>query len=112
MNVFNDGDSISERTTPQPAGHLPTSDRRSRHGRPPSKWLRSLSADEIRIWLKTVRVPEAGVSGMTYWEHLTRDHMFHAERSKASSRPSKRCCTERHISDTNTAQARGARLLQ
>jgi hypothetical protein len=55
---------------------LPASTRRARHGRPPSKWLRSLNADEIRIWLKTVKVPEAGVSGMTYWEHLTRDHAF------------------------------------
>ena len=52
--------------------------RRSRHGRPPSKWLRSLHAEEIRIWLKTIDVPEAGVSGMTYWEHLTRDHSFDA----------------------------------
>ncbi len=50
--------------------------RRARHGRPPSKWLRSLNADEIRIWLKTVEVPEADVSGMTFWEHLTRDHSF------------------------------------
>jgi len=50
--------------------------RRARHGRPPSKWLRSLNADELRIWLKTIDVPEAGVEGMTYWEHLTRDHSF------------------------------------
>jgi hypothetical protein len=49
---------------------------RARHGRPPSKWLRSLNADELRIWLRTIDVPEAGVSGMTYWEHLTRDHSF------------------------------------
>jgi hypothetical protein len=55
---------------------LPMPSRRARHGRPPSKWLRSLDADELRIWLKTVEVPEAGVSGMTYWEHLTRDHAF------------------------------------
>jgi hypothetical protein len=58
--------------------HLPTTDCRARHGRPPSQWLRSLEADEIRIWLKSIKVPEAGVSGMTYWEHLTRDHMFDA----------------------------------
>jgi hypothetical protein len=58
--------------------HLPTSECRARHGRPPSQWLRSLQADEIRIWLKSINVPEAGVSGMTYWEHLTRDHMFDA----------------------------------
>ena len=58
-----------ERRQPQPQ-------RKSRHGRPPSKWLRSLSADELRVWLKTIEVPEAGVSGMTYWEHLTRDHSF------------------------------------
>jgi hypothetical protein len=54
--------------------------RRARHGRPPSKWLRSLNADEIRIWLKTIKVPEAGVSGMTYWTHLTRDHSFDPDR--------------------------------
>ncbi|HEY2413542.1 MAG TPA: hypothetical protein VGI40_14930 [Pirellulaceae bacterium] len=58
--------------------HLPTTECRARHGRPPSQWLRSLQADEIRIWLKSINVPEAGVSGMTYWEHLTRDHMFDA----------------------------------
>jgi len=56
--------------------HHPHPKRRARHGRPPSKWLRSLNADELRIWLKTIDVPEAGVSGMTYWEHLTRDHSF------------------------------------
>lgn len=50
--------------------------RRARHGRPPSRWLRSLHADELRIWLKTIDVPAAGVSGMTFWEHLTRDHSF------------------------------------
>jgi hypothetical protein len=54
----------------------PNSLRRARHGRPPSRWLRSLRADELRIWLKTIDVPEAGVSGMTFWEHLTRDHSF------------------------------------
>lgn len=58
------------------ADRRPSPKRRSRHGRPPSKWLRSLHADEISIWLKTIEVPEAGVSGMTYWEHLTRDHSF------------------------------------
>jgi hypothetical protein len=55
-----------------------TDTRRARHGRPPSKWLRSLNADELRIWLTSVDPPEAGVSGMTFWEHLTRDHMFEA----------------------------------
>jgi hypothetical protein len=59
--------------------------RRSRHGRPPSKWLRSLHADEISIWLKTIEVPEAGVSGMTYWEHLTRDHSFDAAKIEGLS---------------------------
>jgi hypothetical protein len=56
--------------------HEPHPKRRARHGRPPSKWLRSLHADELRIWLKTIDPPEAGVSGMTFWEHLTRDHSF------------------------------------
>ena len=55
---------------------LPIATRRERHGRPPSKWLRSLRTDEIRIWLKTIKVPDADVSGMTFWEHLTRDHSF------------------------------------
>ena len=54
----------------------PTPNRKARHGLPPSKWLRSLQADELRIWLRTVEVPEADVSGMTYWTHLTRDHLF------------------------------------
>jgi hypothetical protein len=59
-----------------PVVHQPNPARRMRHGRPPSKWLRSLHADELRIWLKTIDVPEAGVEGMTYWVHLTRDHSF------------------------------------
>ncbi len=54
--------------------------RKARHGRPPSKWLRSLHAEELRIWMKTIEVPEAGVSGMTFWTHLTRDHSFDAEK--------------------------------
>ena len=58
----------------------PNGMRRARHGRPPSRWLRSLHADELRIWLKTIDVPEAGVSGMTFWEHLTRDHSFNPDR--------------------------------
>ena len=58
----------------------PSARRRSRHGRPPSRWLRSLHADELRIWLKTIDLPEAGVSGMTFWEHLTRDHFFDPQR--------------------------------
>lgn len=60
--------------------HKPDPQRRARHGRPPSKWLRSLRTDELRIWLKTIDVPEAGVSGMTFWEHLTRDHFFIPDR--------------------------------
>ncbi len=59
---------------------VPNAWRRARHGRPPSRWLRSLHADELRIWLKTIDPPEAGVSGMTFWEHLTRDHSFDATR--------------------------------
>ena len=56
--------------------HGPNSARRARHGRPPSKWLRSLHADELRVWLGTIDVPEAGVEGVTYLVHLTRDHSF------------------------------------
>jgi hypothetical protein len=59
---------------------VPNAWRRARHGRPPSRWLRSLHADELRIWLATIDPPEAGVSGMTFWEHLTRDHSFDATR--------------------------------
>ncbi len=62
------------------ARHQPNPKFRARHGRPPSKWLRSLNAEELRIWLKTIDPPEAGVSGMTFWEHLTRDHSFSAEK--------------------------------
>jgi hypothetical protein len=58
------------------AKHPPKEKLRNRHGRPPSKWLRSLNAEELRVWLRTIDVSEAGVSGMTYWEHLTRDHSF------------------------------------
>jgi hypothetical protein len=60
----------------EPAPFMPDATRQARHGRPPSRWLRSLNADELRIWLKTIDVPEAGVEGMTYWTHLTRDHFF------------------------------------
>lgn len=56
--------------------------RRARDGRPPSKWLRSLYADELRLWLPEVDVPDVGVSGMTVWTHLTRDHGFDATRIK------------------------------
>jgi hypothetical protein len=53
--------------------------RRENGGRPPSQWLRSLNTQQLREWLKTIDVPEAGVEGMTYAEHLTRDHSFDAE---------------------------------
>ncbi len=52
--------------------------RHAREGRPPSKWLRSLYAEELRLWLPEIDVPEVGVSGMTVWTHLTRDHRFDA----------------------------------
>jgi hypothetical protein len=64
----------------QPGEHPPSATRRARHGRPPSKWLRSLDADELRVWLKTIDVPEASVEGMTYLTHLTRDHFFDADK--------------------------------
>jgi hypothetical protein len=54
--------------------------RRARDGRPPSKWLRSLYAEELRLWLPDIDVPDVGVSGMTVWTHLTRDHRFDADR--------------------------------
>lgn len=49
-------------------------------GQPPSTWLRNLNSDEIRVWLKTVDVPEVGVENMSYWTHLTRDHSFDPNR--------------------------------
>lgn len=70
-----DGADVAVEDDPGQANPL----RRARHGRPPSRWLRSLKADELRIWLKTIDVPEAGVSGMTFWEHLTRDHSFNPD---------------------------------
>ncbi len=51
-------------------------DRRSQDGRPPSEWLRSMEVEELREWLAEIEVSEAGVQGMTFWTHLTRDHMF------------------------------------
>ena len=50
--------------------------REAREGRPASKWIRSLGVKELREWLSTNDIPEAGVDGMTQWEHLTRDHGF------------------------------------
>ena len=46
----------SEAEADQAPGHADAI-RRARHGRPPSKWLRSLNADELRIWLKTSTRP-------------------------------------------------------
>lgn len=54
--------------------------RRGRHGRPPSRWLRSLEATELSVWLATVEPPEASVDGFSFEEHLTRDHGFDADR--------------------------------
>lgn len=60
---------------PESASH-----RKARHGRPPSRWLRTLNAAELSVWLATVTPPEASVEGMTFEEHLTRDHLFEADR--------------------------------
>ncbi len=65
----------------------PSTTRRARHGRPPSRWLRSLYADELHVWLKTIEVPEAGVEGMTYRMHLTRDHSFDPKRIDGLDEP-------------------------
>lgn len=65
--------------------HKPDPERRARDGRPPSKWLRSLNADELKIWLKTIEVPEVGVHEMTFFTHLTRDHSFSADRIQGLS---------------------------
>ena len=65
----------------------PDPDRRLGHGRPPSQWLRSLNAGEIKLWLRMIDVPEAGVEGMTFWTHLTRDHSFSADRIRGLTIP-------------------------
>lgn len=61
--------------------HLPDGRIRAREGRPPSEWLRSLTAKEIRAWLPTVKdkdMPIAEVSGMTPTFHLVNHHYFTA----------------------------------
>ncbi len=72
IEITDDGIS-SQEDTPGPDA---ASYRRARHGRPPSRWLRSLTADELSLWLATIEPPEAGVDGMSFAEHLTRDHGF------------------------------------
>lgn len=62
-------------------------ERRSRHGRPPSQWLRSLRAQEIRVWLSQVEIQDAHVRGMTFWTHLTRDHLFDPEKIAGLAEP-------------------------
>ena len=59
--------------------HLPDAARRKREGQPPSEWLRSLTATELRKWLPTVKdkdMPVALVEGMTPTFHLTAHHSF------------------------------------
>lgn len=63
-----------------PPGPVASAERRGRHGRPPSRWLRRLGSEELSVWLATVDPPEAGVAGMSFLEHLTRDHGFDADR--------------------------------
>ena len=55
---------------------LVSPERRAQDGRPPSEWLRSMDAEELREWLANIEVSEATVQGMTFWTHLTRDHLF------------------------------------
>lgn len=77
LTPVNDHGVAADSDTPGPdaAEH-----RRSRHGRPPSRWLRTLTAAELSVWLATIEPPEAGVNGLSFEEHLTRDHGFDAER--------------------------------
>ena len=49
-------------------------------GQPPSEWLRSLEANELKVWLRTIQLPEVGVEQMSFWTHLTRDHAFEPKR--------------------------------
>ena len=57
-------------------GPAATAERRARDGRPPSRWLRGLEPSELRVWLASFEPPQADVAGMTFFEHLTRDHGF------------------------------------
>lgn len=50
--------------------------RKARDGRPPSHWARGLEPAELVAWLDAFEPPQADVSGMTFFEHLTRDHGF------------------------------------
>ncbi|MEM6798941.1 MAG: hypothetical protein AAF589_05455 [Planctomycetota bacterium] len=65
-----------EGATPGPAA---TDQRKAREGRPPSRWLRDLDALQLRSWLGCFDPPRADVAGMTFYEHLTRDHGFSEE---------------------------------
>ncbi|MCR9294902.1 MAG: hypothetical protein NXI32_19460 [bacterium] len=56
-----------------------------RDGRPPSDWLTSLNAEELRKWLVTIDAPPATVNGMTFWVHLIRDHSFDPRRIEGLS---------------------------
>lgn len=79
-NTFPQGPIVDD-DVDDPTNHGKTDPKRlARQGRPPSRWLRSLEADELRDWLKTITTPETGVSGMTVWTHLTRDHLFNADK--------------------------------
>jgi hypothetical protein len=80
--VFDDDDIIESEEPDEGEPGEPDEKRRARDGRPPSQWLRSLKAEELRVWLPKIDPPEAGVSGMTFWTHLTRDHSFDAENLK------------------------------
>lgn len=66
----------SVRAAEESPGPDAVANRRARHGRPPSRWLRSLSAGELSVWLASLDPPEATVEGMSFAEHLTRDHGF------------------------------------
>jgi hypothetical protein len=64
-----------------PTNHGKTEPKRlARQGRPPSRWLRSLDAEELRKWLKTVNPAATGVNGMSYASHLIHHHLFVAEK--------------------------------
>lgn len=62
------------------AGPAPRGVRKSRDGRPPSRWARDLDTPQLRYWLASFEPPEAGVSGMTFLDHLVDGHSF--ERSR------------------------------
>ncbi len=55
---------------PKPEGEKRSAKRNNK------KWIRSLNAKELRVFLKTFKAPPVGVWGMSVTYHLTNHHGF------------------------------------